>query len=528
MYCKYRISYDTKILTWKKYKMTPVSITDFIDLASPLESIEEKKRRLSVTCLLEEVCRKWLVGEDSTITQARLLTFGSSILDVVTNESDLDAVLLIPSSISREKFFSNLVPVLRDPLEGLVIESVMAVPDAHVPVLKMVANGMPVDILPCRIPSKDLRKLMDSPNSKNGGLDFNLISIADLDMPSLLALNGVRVGRTLVDSIRAGRVVAEDERIEGGEERMRKYRQCLRVIKHWAKQRGVYSNSLGYFGGVTWAILLVWVCLSVDPLLVIDACSETEILGRFFKFLYEQPWGAANPVSLRPLPCQLAQFVWSLRQSTPNASFTPSPSDSDTESKEKADSMWDPSGSEADRRALMPVLTPVAPFMNSTFNVVPSTIRILTDEFRRASEITYSRDWSFETLCASVRPELVSDYRLVIPLTLSVTLGDTKRLLFVWKSLVESKLRVLLYHLERLPGVICRPFPTPVPVNETTCFEFWMCLALVPINHSATRTIDFNHAVGQFHGAIATALASREDAEELRKHCRLSVTLRRQ
>lgn len=506
--------------------MTPVSITDFIDLASPLESIEEKKRRLTVTRLLEEVCRKWLVAEDSTITQARLLTFGSSILDVVTNESDLDAVLLIPSSIPREKFFSNLVPILQDPPEGLVIESVMAVPDAHVPVLKMVANGMPVDILPCRIPPKDLRKLIDAPIPNNGGLDFNLISISDLDMPSLLALNGVRVGRTLVDSIRAGRIVAEDERIEGGEERMQKYRQSLRVIKHWAKQRGVYSNSLGFFGGVTWAILLVRVCLSVDPLLVIDACSETEILARFFKSLYEQPWGAANPVSLRPLPSQLAQFVSSLRQSTANASFTPSPSDSDTESKE-ADTMWDPSASEADRRALMPVLTPVAPFMNSTFNVVPSTMRILTDEFRRASEIAHSQDWSFEKLCASVREELVTDYRLVIPLTLSVTHGDTKRLLFVWKSLVESKLRVLLYHLERLPGVICRPFPAPVPVNET-CFEFWICLALVPINHTANRTIDFNHAVGQFHGAIATAMASREDSEELRKHCGLSVTLRRQ
>ena len=511
------------------------SISDYIGGVAPLESNTENRTRHAVTKHLETLAAVWAMSEESGQSKVKLLTFGSSILGVVTNESDLDTVLLIPASISRERFFTSFTKLLLSAPEGLVIDSLMAVPDAHVPVLKMVANGLPVDILPCPIPPRDLDRLLASADASTGFLDFRLLRIQDLDTPSLLALNGVRVGRTLVDSIRAGYVISDDEKVTGGDARMDKFRLCLRVVKHWAKERGVYSNVLGFFGGVTWAILLVRTCVSFteDKSLVIDTCSESEIISRFFRSLHEHPWGVSNPISLRPLPLALSQFLLTMRStnSTPSLSQLPSPSDDVGETANSAECMWDPSMSDVDRRALLPVLTPVAPFMNSTFNAFPSTQRILLDEFRRGSEITNaSSTWEVDRLCLSALPELTKRYPAILPLTLSIVDSVThpserRRLLFVWESLIESKLRVLVYHLERLPGVVCRPYPTPVGNDGKV--EFLIGIALLPVNHSEKRMVDFNHAVGQFHGALVVALDSRDDRDELRKFCRLEIALRR-
>jgi poly(A) polymerase len=510
-------------------KISMDTILDVIETVFPLETQDERIQRTKLTADLEDRCLQWLLIEEPTSFPSKLLPFGSSILGVVTNESDLDTVLLLPDSISRERFFESFTRFITDSPGSLKIESVMAVPDAHVPVLKLIANGLPVDILPCLIPADDLRALLDS-QQPDGRLDFGVFSLENLDAPSLLALNGVRVGRTLVDSIRAGRVIADDERVESGDDRLAKFRICLRVVKHWAKERGVYSNAMGFFGGVTWAILLVRTCLALtdskDPL--IDKCSERQLICSFFKGLHEQVWGVPNPVSLRSLPPQLYQYISSLRQSTPSISATGSPNDSESgqDSNNTEEAMWDPINSEADKRALMPILTPVAPFMNSTFNVVPTTHRILLDEFRRAYQIT-SLNPGFEIgeLCAPVSISKFSP--LAISLTLWVTEPSKQRLLFIWESVIASKIRVLLYHLERLSGVVCRPFPNPIKHSQVKT-EYCVGIACLPLNQTESRQINFNHAVGQFHGALVTALESRPDWEnELRKMCRLDIRLRR-
>ena len=50
-------------------------------------------------------------------------------------------------------------------------------------------------------------------------------------------------------------------------------------------------------------------------------------------------------------------------------------------------SVWDPRRNPKDRYHLMPIITPAYPCMNSTYNVTSSTLRVMSDEFRRGSEI---------------------------------------------------------------------------------------------------------------------------------------------
>ena len=128
------------------------------------------------------------------------------------------------------------------------------------------------------------------------------------------------------------------------------FRLTLRCIKLWAKKHGIYSNVLGYLGGVSWAMLVARVC-QLYP----NAAPST-LVQKFYMIYLKWQW--PQPVLLKkPEDFGLGFQV------------------------------WDPRYNVADRFHVMPILTPAYPQQNSTFNVSNSTLKVMQGEFEASMKI---------------------------------------------------------------------------------------------------------------------------------------------
>ena len=66
------------------------------------------------------------------------------------------------------------------------------------------------------------------------------------------------------------------------------FRAVLRAVRCWARARGIYSSKLGYLGGVSWAIVVAFVCQLHPTAQWVSAYAT--IFMRFFQVLSEWSW----------------------------------------------------------------------------------------------------------------------------------------------------------------------------------------------------------------------------------------------
>ncbi|XP_074944259.1 poly(A) polymerase gamma isoform X1 [Phalacrocorax aristotelis] len=415
------------------------------------EDEEELNHRLVVLGKLNNLVKEWIseLGESKNLPPSavanvggKIFTFGSYRLGVHTKGADIDAVCVAPRHVERSDFFQSFFEKLKHQEE---IKNLRAVEDAYVPVVKFEFDGIEIDLVFARLSLQTVSDNLDL------GDDSRLRS---LDIRCIRSLNGCRVTDEILH------LVPNKEN----------FRLTLRAIKLWAKRRGIYSNMLGFLGGVSWAMLVARTC-QLYP----NALAST-LVNKFF--LVFSKWEWPNPVLLKQ----------------PEESNLNLP-------------VWDPRVNPSDRYHVMPIITPAYPQQNSTYNVSTSTRAVMVEEFKHGLAVTNEilqgkSDWSklFEPL------NFFQKYKHYIVLTASA-LSEEHHL--EWIGLVESKIRVLVANLEKNEFItIAHVKPQSFPGNQELCkrngyVSMWFLgIVFRKVENAESVHIDLTYVIQSFTDTV--------------------------
>ncbi|XP_077993622.1 poly(A) polymerase beta-like [Glandiceps talaboti] len=355
------------------------------------ETNAELNHRMVVLAKLNKLVTEWIKSMSlsknmppniAETVGGKIYTFGSYRLGVHTKGGDIDTLCVAPRHVDRTDFFSSFLDLLKQQPEA---KDLRAVEEAFVPVIKMVFDGIEIDMTFARLALAQIPEDQDLS-------DDNLLK--NLDQRCIRSLNGCRVTDEILNL-----VPNKDS-----------FRLALRGIKIWAKKHGIYSNVLGFLGGVSWAMLVARTCQ------LYPKAAASTIIHKFFLVFSRWEW---------PRPVLLKQ---------PGENKLNMP-------------VWDPRTNPTDRFHLMPIITPAYPHQNSTYNVTLSTKAVLVEEFKQGLAVTeeihlMKADWSklFEPT------NFFQKYKHYIVLSASATTEEHQ---LEWIGLVESKIRILTGNLER-------------------------------------------------------------------------------
>ncbi|XP_014405480.1 PREDICTED: ras-associating and dilute domain-containing protein [Myotis brandtii] len=356
-----------------------------------LEEEEELQRRILILEKLNNLVKEWIreISESKSLPPAvienvggKIFTFGSYRLGVHTKGADIDALCVAPRHVDRSDFFTSFYDKLKLHEE---VKDLRAVEEAFVPVIRLCFDGIEIDILFARLALQTIPEDLDL-------RDDSLLK--NLDIRCIRSLNGCRVTDEILHLV----------------PNIDNFRLTLRAIKLWAKCHNIYSNILGFLGGVSWAMLVARTC-QLYP----NAVAST-LVRKFFLVFSEWEW--PNPVLLKEPEEQNLNLP-----------------------------VWDPRVNPSDRYHLMPIITPAYPQQNSTYNVSVSTRMVMIEEFKQGLAITHEillskAEWSklFEA------PSFFQKYKHYIVLLAS---APTEKQRLEWVGLVESKIRILVGSLEK-------------------------------------------------------------------------------
>lgn len=367
------------------------------------ETDTELRHRMDVLHKINTLYKNWIKNisisknmpeEVAEKVGGKVCTFGSFRLGVNSQGGDIDTLCIAPRHIDRSDFFTSFAELLKKQPE---VQKLLVIEEAFVPVIKTEFDGIELDMLFARL---SFSTIPDDLDLKDDSI------LKNLDEKCVRSLNGCRVTDeilTLVPNVET-------------------FRLTLRTIKLWAKKNGIYSNALGYLGGVSWAMLVARVCQFYP-----NAAAST-LVDRFFFVYSEWVWPnytantGGTPVVLKPMP----SF-----EELPPYGFP----------------VWDPRVNPSDKNHLMPIITPAYPQQNSAYNVTVSTRQVMIEEIKRGLEICQQINGNKIDWNSLFEPRnFFNRYKHFIVLIASTSV---KEQYMDWVRLIESKVRFLIQALEK-------------------------------------------------------------------------------
>ncbi|XP_030626747.1 poly(A) polymerase type 3-like [Chanos chanos] len=389
---------ETDVVLNQKLTETLISYNVFED------EVELQHRSL-VLRKLDSLFQEWMCNISEAkkippylmdVVGGKIFTFGSYKLGVHTKGGDIDALCVVPHHVERSEFFTSFYEILT---EQKKVKDLVAVEEAFVPIIKLTFDGIEIDLLFAQLALETMPENLDLKDDR---------LLENLDIHCIRSLNGCRVTDEILNQV----------------PNVENFRLTLRAIKLWAKRCNIYSNSLGFLGGVSWAILVARIC-QLYP----NAVPST-LIHKFFMVFAQWEW---------PIPVLLRKQVKS-KLNLP---------------------VWDPRTSRNDRYHLMPIITPAYPQQNSAYNISVSTRAVIMEEIKHGlavmEEIVNDKaDWS-----KLFQPKnFYEKYKHYIVLEAS---AKSKKQHLEWAGFVESKIRILVGKLEM------NEFITLAHVNPHLC-----------------------------------------------------------
>ncbi|EER26783.1 poly(A) polymerase pla1, putative [Coccidioides posadasii C735 delta SOWgp] len=370
------------------------------------EAPSETEKRNQMLHLIQRVTVEFVktVGRRKGLSQAaidvsggKIFPYGSYRLGVYGPGSDIDTLVVGPKHVAIEDFFLDFPPTLERLAPKDSIEKLTPVPDAYVPIIKLELSGISIDLIFARLIVHSIPPDLDLRNKE---------LLRGLDEREIRCVNGTRV---------------TDEILELVPEK-KTFRLALRAIKLWAQSRAIYSNVVGFPGGVAWAMLVARVCQ------LYPQATGSVIVGKFFRIM--NYWNWPQPVLLKPIE------------------------DGPLHMK-----VWNPKIYHGDRFHLMPIITPAYPSMCATHNVSLSTKAVILRELKRGGDIVekiFLGQLRWSDLFAK-HTFFSKDYKYYLNITASSTSKEAQS---VWSGLVEAKLRHLVIALDKKASIeVAHPFP---------------------------------------------------------------------
>ena len=420
----------------------------YIDLAYPQESTESRQAREKVLAKVEKLIKTLVknctietgVSEDQANEGGgNIFISGSYRLGVHTEGTDIDIICCLPRQVSKDHFFGSFLDLLSARSD---VSEVTPITEAVVPMIGLKIDGIDIDLLYSCLPFSQVKL------KEKDILDDNILN--GVDDQTAKCLNGPRVTNMLY------KLVPNFE----------EFAICLRCLRLWGKKRGIYSNKMGYLGGVNFAILSAFICQ------LYPKAPAATLLKNFFRLMLDWKW--PNPIRL----CPKYEPGLNMEQ-------------------------WDPTIDRRQLRDLMPILTPAYPIMNSTYSTNQRTMEVMMMEFQRGKDIcektitkimlrklkedklrkTYSSSSSSQSNIENdnrsnnfAMNEITDEFsELFKPfdffshfstyLAICMT-ANTEDDLLKWEGFVESRVRQLVMKLGYLPFSAVRPHPKVLHDDE--------------------------------------------------------------